>query len=443
MFYTIERKDQLNALTSSGDCFVHFIPLNNNIHPKLNSLSLVYIRYLNDHKGYILCLKHNESFSLGEDDVLNYLREKTSKMFTLNKKNSLYYFPFADRLFDLNFINAEDNGLNNRCIDWYYKNCKYKNINCLIPISKHYEYCEALFELKFPIIQQYNENNLLYKFNNTILTEAFYNIENKGIKLDKEKYLEYFENNPNPEYNIFKGLIYSSYNLYTTTGRPSCRFNSLNFAALNKSNGEREIFIPQNNSFIELDYEGYHPRLIGNEIGYNFSKDESVHIQLGKLYFKKDEINDEEYKQSKEITFQQLYGGVRKEYQDNPFFKKVIEYVDNIWNQINKNGFINTINKTFFLNQIENPTPQKVFNYIIQNLETTNNTIILKNIHEYLKYKKTKLVLYTYDAFLFDYALSDGKDTLQQIQQIMKYPSTIKRGKNYNLLEKLHIYNGQ
>lgn len=430
MFYIIENKSQLDTLLNSGDCFVQFIPVNYNIHPQLNSLSLVYIRYINDHKGYILCIKHNESFSLEKDDVIEYLRKKANKLFVLNKKESMYYFPFSHKLFDINFISTEDNIVYNKCIDWFYKNVKYKDINCLIPISKHYEYCEQLYKLVINKINKYDESDLKYQFNNISLTETFYKIENKGIKLDKDKFINYYlESSSNPEYNISKGLIYTSYNLYTLTGRPSNSFNNINFNALSKTNGERECLIPRNDIFVEIDYDGYHPRLIAELIDYKFT-DESVHNQLGKLY------GNVDYQKSKEITFQQLYGGIRKEYQDNPYFSKVSEYINNIWNEINEKGFIETINKRFELSKIENPNPQKVFNYIIQNLETTNNVIILEQLQKYLKYKQTKIVLYNYDAILFDVKLSDGNDIINQIQKIMKYPSKVKLGNNFNNLQK-------
>ena len=46
--------------------------------------------------------------------------------------------------------------------------------------------------------------------------------------------------------------------------------------------------------------------------------------------------------------------------------------------------------------------PQKLFNYVLQNLETSTNVLILWEILKLLRGKKTRLVLYTYDAFLFD-----------------------------------------
>ena len=55
---------------------------------------------------------------------------------------------------------------------------------------------------------------------------------------------------------------------------------------------------------------------------------------------------------------------------------------------------------------------------------------------DYLEDKKTKIVLYTYDAFLFDYSNED-KGLIQEIVNILDYPVNIKQGKTYHGLEKL------
>ena len=63
--------------------------------------------------------------------------------------------------------------------------------------------------------------------------------------------------------------------------------------------------------------------------------------------------------------------------------------------------------------------PQKLFNYVLQNLETSTNVLILWDIFCLLKGKKTKLVLYTYDSFLFDFAEDEGY-ILEEIKDIFK-----------------------
>jgi len=72
-FYIIERQEQLQQLPPFRDCFVRFIQQNDNYHPKLSPLSLVYVRDITQHKGYILCINHSESFSLTQDIVFDWI----------------------------------------------------------------------------------------------------------------------------------------------------------------------------------------------------------------------------------------------------------------------------------------------------------------------------------------------------------------------------------
>jgi hypothetical protein len=83
-----------------------------------------------------------------------------------------------------------------------------------------------------------------------------------------------------------------------------------------------------------------------------------------------------------------------------------------------------------------NMTQAKLFNYVVQSKETSTNVRLLELVFGLLEGKKTKLVLYTYDAFLFDYSNED-KDLIQEIINILDYPVNIKQGKTYHGLEKL------
>lgn len=430
MFYIIEKSSQLQQL-SFEDCFVRFIPFNNNFHPALTELSLVYVRPLDSKKGYILCLNHNESLSIDKIELLDWLLNHTGKLWTLDKKKALHWlYPLSDKLFDVNFLEPVDiKSLDNACISYYYS--KYNtlsNVNCLIPISKHYEICETIFNMALPIIKQYTLSDTTFQFNNFRTANVFYNIEISGIKVDKNCFIEHYQGKlTNPQFNLNRSKIYTQYNLYTTTSRPSNTFNSINFAALNKDNSERMCYRPENDKFIELDFQGYHPRLIGEMIGFNFPKDKNTYDVLGELL----SVSQQE---AKELTFKQLYGGVWSEYKNKPFFKDVLRYTDDIWDTYQYRKRLVTENK-IFINDAE-MTRSKLFNYIVQSKETSTNVDLLKLVFDKLKGKKTKLVLYTYDAFLFDYSNED-KGLIQEITNILDYPVNIKQGKTYHGLEKL------
>ena len=431
MFYIIERQEQLSQLKPFEDCFVRFISQNDNFHPTLSPLSLIYIRSLSDHKGYILCLSHNESFSLDMNVTLDWLNNNTGKLWVMDKKQAMYWFPYPSKLYDLEFIEHPNlnEALNIPAITYYYS--KYANlpiVNKLIPISKHYEESENTFDVVLPIIQKLRADNAVFAFNNDTLTRVFHEIESQGIKVDKQCYIDcYGDDLKYPEFNLSKGKIYSQYNLYTTTGRPSNTYNSINFAALDKNNGERACYRPQNDKFVEFDIQGYHPRILGEMIGFEFG-DKNTYETLSELLG----VTTQE---AKELTFKQLYGGVWKEYRDQPFFRDIVTLTDGIWDEYQYSGQYATRNRVFTVDK--EMTQSKLLNYIIQSYETSNNVAMLDNILYYLKDKQTKLVLYTYDAFLFDYAKEDGKQLLIDIRNMISYPVSIKQGNTYHGLTKI------
>jgi hypothetical protein len=189
----------------------------------------------------------------------------------------------------------------------------------------------------------------------------------------------------------------------------------------------------------EFDYEAYHPRILGELIGYKFDKG-SIHTHLGQMYFKTDILTPEQYQTSKELTFKQLYGGVFEQYKDIPFFKQVAAYVDGLWDEFNYGGYIRLVGgRQLFAKDVINPTPQKLLNYLIQSGETYYNVNSIKGVQEYLATKQSNIILYTYDSILVDYHRDDGKEVLRDIKRLLEEPFgfkvTAKYGKNYNQLK--------
>ena len=66
MFWLIEDSEQLKEFDCQGfsEVFLEIIPLNFKTHPILDGVSLLYIKPLNDVKGYMLCINHNDTLSL-------------------------------------------------------------------------------------------------------------------------------------------------------------------------------------------------------------------------------------------------------------------------------------------------------------------------------------------------------------------------------------------
>jgi hypothetical protein len=428
MFYIIEKQDQLDQLHIGEDTFIHIIPTNENYHPALQDISLIYVRWIKGHKGYILCVNHSESLSLSITDILAKL-SKVNNLYTLDKKAVLHHFStLSPQLIDVQLVSSYYT-LQNINIEQYeskvetdFKRKYYTEVpSTLIPIAKHYEKYENIYDHIEQTINKISENLDEYAFLNHYVAPLFYNIEKQGIKLDKEPFIKYFSTLPNPKFSVSKGKIYTQYNLNTLTGRPSNAFNGINFAALNKTNGERAAFIPENDKFVEIDFKAYHPTIIARLAGYEFTG--NIYEQLSQQF------PGSTPETIKELVFQQLYGGVRKDFQDKPFFKQVNDYTNQLWSSADNGVRGAQFGKQFTKSIIENPTPQKLLNYIVQNTETIFNIVQFSAVINLLKDKKTKIILYTYDSILLDYDSSEN--LLDSITSLLKFNHSTKSGQNY------------
>ena len=77
MFWLIEDSEQLEDFSCQGfdEVFLEVIPYNFNVHPILDSVSLIYVHPLNSHKGYMLSISHSETLSLDINAVTQALGE--------------------------------------------------------------------------------------------------------------------------------------------------------------------------------------------------------------------------------------------------------------------------------------------------------------------------------------------------------------------------------
>ncbi len=399
MFWLVEDNKQLEVFKDycKGDAFVEIIPYNSNNHPTQNKICAIYIRPLNSTKGYMVTISHSETLNV-ELNAVKHVINNLNNVYVRDKKEFLHYL-ILKNLFDTTLNSPTYIPEYTKTHNYFYN--KYpnkKDVNRVIPIVKHYEYCENLFnDLKNRINEPVND------FYNNRATVVFNAVERSGIRIDREKFESHF-------HPIDKEYTYTQYNFKTLTTRPSNKFKGVNYAALNKENGCREAFIPRNNKFIELDISAYHPTLLGLLVGYTFNNSD-IHKSFAKMY-------GVDYNKAKELTFKQLYGGVFDQYKDLEFFKKVQIYVDDLWEKFNKEGYVECpISKyKYEKSKLEDMKPQKLLNYILQNLETAMNVRILWDIYKLLKNRETKMVLYTYDSFLFDF--KEGEDDL--IEEIKK-----------------------
>jgi hypothetical protein len=409
-FWLIEKEEHLYYLqqTPIKEAFVEIIPYHNNIHPALNDVSLVYIRPFNDTKGYMLCIDHSETDSLNKT-IIGDILQSIERVWVQDKKQSLYYFPIKN-LYDLSQIITPFQQDPPKVFNHFYQNHpNYLKVNKLIPVSKHYERCEHIYDHVRSVMPK--ELPTWFDFYNNKVVLAFFGIEKNGIKINKYEFDKHYELN-HEFYSIQGDRIYTCYNLATTTRRPSNSFNSINFAALNKDNGARRSFI-SSHGFVEFDISAYHPHLAARMVSFDFGNDD-VHQTFAELY-------GTSYQEAKELTFKQLYGGVFKEYEHLEFFQKIKKFITTNWESFNNSGQVIIPISGYCLkkSELDNMNPQKLFNYMLQNIESAVNTHILIDIHKLLRGKKTKIVLYIYDSFLFE--LGEGeKDIETEIQKIFK-----------------------
>ena len=107
-----------------------------------------------------------------------------------------------------------------------------------------------------------------------------------------------------------------------------------------------------------------------------------------------------------------------------------------MWDTFQYQGFIKCpiSGYEYYKDKLENMNPQKLLNYVLQNLETAYNVRILWDVFKILKNKNTKIVLYTYDAFLFDWD-KEEQQVLKDIHEVfIKNKLTIKvtHGNSYD-----------
>ena len=412
----VENKKQLKEFLKkykSEDSILVVIPSDGYKHSVNAGLSLLYVKLLGGNE-YILPFNHSETLNI---DIPNL--ESDTKKYTYDRKK-LNHFIKLDNVIDVNLIHYMttnvplsieeiDTNAHNFFNMRYYKK---ENINTIIPVLKHLEKCRKISQLLKDTIIKHNQTvNMSY--NNEVLDNLTY-IESNGLQTTTE-------------------LVYSEYNVFTSTGRPSNRFGGTNFAALNKTDGSRKPYVSRfkNGVLVEMDFDAYHLRLIADKVDYKFPKG-SVHEYMAKFY-------GCDYEESKRKSFHYLYGGIPIDVvQLNPFFSKVYDFVNDLWKVYNSKEFIvsDIYNRRIYKKNLSDMNANKLFNYTIQLMETENNMKVLTKLIPEIKDDRSTLVLYSYDSFLFDFNMEDGLEYLEKVKNLLeqngKFPVKVSWGLNYH-----------
>ena len=223
-------------------------------HPLGNRLSFLYYRQSDGSDG-IINFNHIDAKKLEKFDISKIVHVNTLVL------DNRYLKTIG---LDYEWVSFEENGkpfIFNEVVESVYRGYRndFKELNDCVPLMKWYEVLKTI-----PNISTRREWDRKY----TSAIQTLGRLEGAGVKVVEEKFIDSF--NFNPQYIKRNGIVFTQYNPYTTTGRPSNRHLNVNYSALNKSDGTRECFISRHpkGTLIQFDYESYHIRLIAKMVGY-------------------------------------------------------------------------------------------------------------------------------------------------------------------------------
>lgn len=409
-----EYNSLLSRMSSERNVISH-ISLDTHYHPAQNSILCAGVTFLSG-ETYVVSVAHRDAplFSYPHGKMTLTAEDVTTLCYVSNTPiPSLEHTPYITQTHNM-FDGAA-------------------NMNKIVPLM-----------VWSSIIKKYNKKlvDVLVQDNTTLYSNAFAfttrlrtvlsKIELSGLYVNKELLLSYFEDKVQRYFP--SNVVYSQYNPYTTTGRPSNRFGNINFSALNKHDGSRDCFISRydNGSLIQFDFEAYHLRLIADELQTTLPVG-SIHTEMAKLYFGTEDITDELYARSKQITFEIIYG-MRNETYGFELFEKI-----HAMRQLYKNQSSIRLPSGVTV-QVDSPNPSKLYNYYVQSLETVKTLPKLEKVLDCIKNLNCHLTLYTYDSILLDMERYDQTliDTIREIlEDGNKYPVRVYAGTTYGNIKEV------
>lgn len=425
----IQEAKQLHSLLNEQESVWVPVWKDHEKHPLNNDLSFIYIRIGND--DYLLSLSHSETLGVDNDVLLSLVKTNKTKWVFQSKRflhslDGSYDHPTIYDI-DSNYFLTTGQTINyDKYIDsligeWVRLGYR-DDLPCSIPI---YRWLSVLQNLTLDYLDYTHTIHSDFSWYNSHIIPTLCHIERNGVRVDTELFFDRF-GDKYKKHVTKSNTVYTEYNPYIATGRPSSRYAGINFGALNKSDGTRKCFIPSDR-YILMDYDAYHPRLVGKLIGYKLPKT-SVHKWLADQY-------GTDYELAKKTTFRLLYGGIDEEFMDIPFFAKTDAYINRIWDEAQRCGYLQTLKRKIPLDWVENPNPQKVFNYLLQAIETERNFSILGSLLDYIKDKPITFTLYNYDSFLLDVHNSVSKSNIAGLQSILSeggFPVKFSSGMNFD-----------
>ena len=437
----------LSEVAESNESLIFYaIPRDSYSHPCETECSVFFIYGMKNKKTTYVSFTHQDaSHFITKEQLIFDLLSLKNKKWVFDKKECLQMIPLSD-LNDIDlYLHLWMNEITNKekyetVVHKFIKRKKrgLKNLNDVIPLLKHKEMFETMCE-NFSEMFDIDDG---YKKENSIVIETLAELESNGIYVNKTCFGQFFKAViPNDN------LVHSQYHIYTSTGRPSNNFAEVNYAALNIENGCRNCFVSRydtDGKMILIDYSAFHPRIICNLIKFPLDINIDIYKYLGELYFNRDMVNDFDIAESKKLTFKQLYGGVEEKFEHIKYFARIKSFIETNWQNFIHDGFILTplFKRRITKEHIKDANPNKLFNYILQATETEVAIPAINEVNKYLRDKKTKAVLYTYDSILFDFHKDDGGKILNDVITIMKmndsFPVKVYMGDSYAKMNQIY-----
>ena len=214
------------------------------------------------------------------------------------------------------------------------------------------------------------------------------------------------------------------YNLFgTITGRLTTTPES--FPIMNLKTEHRKIVMPQNDLFIELDFNAAEIRTLLALAGINQPQDDIHKFNIEQV-FKTSMSRDN----AKRRFFAWLYNPDSKDEELKNYYNK-----EKILDKHYKNGYINTI----FGRQIECDAFHSL-NYLLQSTSSDNCMDRANKIRKMLSGRKSTIAFCLHDCVVLDFSNQDAH-LLPKIKQVFeqtrlgKFKINLKAGKTYGLLE--------
>ena len=146
-------------------------------------------------------------------------------MYVNNKKTYKYWLNC--NLIDVNlfgFIDSNEILDDVECLTENFLKYNYRNINnfnLILPYVIH----QRIFDIEIKQIETLGDkdtDNYCFKFFNNVISDTLFEVEKNGLKVDTDIFSKYFKSKT---YNKF---IYTNYNIYNPTGRPSNAYDNIN-----------------------------------------------------------------------------------------------------------------------------------------------------------------------------------------------------------------------